>query len=95
MGEVGKGTQRRNTNRTTTTDPTGEIAVKKSGCISLRCALWRGVPMVGLGLFDQKGTLAVAMPIVTAFKFCVGHIKNGLLNGHDNRQKLSFGFFFD
>ena len=36
--------------------------------------------MAGLGLFDQKSALAVAMPIVTAFKFCIGHRKNGLLN---------------
>jgi hypothetical protein len=34
----------------------------------------------GLGLFEQKSPLIVAMPIVTAFKFCIGHRKNGLLN---------------
>ena len=37
-------------------------------------------PMAGLGIFYQKGTLAVTMPIATAFKFCIGHRKNGLLN---------------
>jgi hypothetical protein len=36
--------------------------------------------MAGLGLFDQKSAIAVAMPIVTAFKLCIGHRKNGLLN---------------
>jgi hypothetical protein len=36
--------------------------------------------MAGLGLFDQKNSLAVAMIIVTTFKFCIGHRKNGLLN---------------
>jgi hypothetical protein len=36
--------------------------------------------MAGLGLFDQKSAIAVTMPIVTAFKFCIGHRKNGLLN---------------
>jgi hypothetical protein len=38
------------------------------------------VYMAGLGLFDQKSAIAVTMPIVTAFKFCIGHRKNGLLN---------------
>jgi hypothetical protein len=36
--------------------------------------------MAGLGLFDQKSALTATMPIATAFKFCVGHRKNGLLN---------------
>jgi hypothetical protein len=37
--------------------------------------------MAELGLlFDQKSVIAVTMPIVTAFKFCIGHRKNGLLN---------------
>ena len=36
--------------------------------------------MAGLGLFDQKSAIAVTMSIVTAFKFCIGHRKNGLLN---------------
>jgi hypothetical protein len=31
--------------------------------------------MAGLGLFDQKSGIAVTMPIVTAFKFCIGHRK--------------------
>jgi hypothetical protein len=33
--------------------------------------------MAGLGLFDQKIALAVTMPIVTAFKLCIGHRKMG------------------
>jgi hypothetical protein len=33
-----------------------------------------------LGLFDQKSALTVTMPIVTAFKFCIEHRKNGPLN---------------
>ena len=36
--------------------------------------VWMAV-MAGLGLFDQKNAIAVTMPIVTAFKFCVRHIK--------------------
>jgi hypothetical protein len=36
--------------------------------------------MAGLGLFDQKSALAVTMPVVTAFKFCIGHRINGLLD---------------
>jgi hypothetical protein len=36
--------------------------------------------MAGLAMFDQKNVIAVTMPIVTAFKFCIGHRKNGLLN---------------
>jgi hypothetical protein len=36
--------------------------------------------MAGLGLFDQKSAIAVTMPIFTAFKFCIRHRKNGLLN---------------
>jgi hypothetical protein len=27
--------------------------------------------VAGLGLFYQKGTIAMAMPAVTAFKFCI------------------------
>jgi hypothetical protein len=38
------------------------------------------VNMAGLGLFGQKSTIAVTMPIFTAFNFCIGHTKNGLLN---------------
>jgi hypothetical protein len=41
---------------------------------------WSKTSMAGLGLFDQKSAIAVTMPIVTAFKFCIGHRKNGLLN---------------
>jgi hypothetical protein len=36
--------------------------------------------MAGLGLFDQKSAIAVTTPIATAFKFCIRHRKNGLLN---------------
>ena len=36
--------------------------------------------MAGLGSFDKKSTPAVTIPIATAFKFCIGHRKNGLLN---------------
>jgi hypothetical protein len=36
--------------------------------------------MAGLGLFGQKSVIAVTMPISTAFKFCIGHRKSGLLN---------------
>jgi hypothetical protein len=42
--------------------------------------LWLTPRVAGLGLFDQKSVIAVTMPIVTAFKFCIGHRKNGLLN---------------
>jgi hypothetical protein len=31
--------------------------------------------MAGLGLFGQKSVIAETMPIVTAFKFCIGHRK--------------------
>jgi hypothetical protein len=44
-----------------------------------------------LGLFDQKSTIAVTMPIVTAFKFCIGHRKMG--SWIVNQQKLIFGVF--
>jgi hypothetical protein len=43
-------------------------------------AIQAPLPMAGLGLFDQKSALTVTMPIATAFKFCIGHRKNGLLN---------------
>jgi hypothetical protein len=44
--------------------------------------------MAGLGLFDQKSALAVTMPVVTAFKFCIGHRKNGLLNRESTGVKF-------
>jgi hypothetical protein len=47
--------------------------------------------MAGLGLFDQKSALTVAMFTVTAFKFCIGHRKMG--SWVVNRQKSSFGVF--
>jgi hypothetical protein len=46
--------------------------------------------MAGLGLFDQKSALAVTMPIVTAFKFCIGHRKNGLLNRYPTEVLTRF-----
>jgi hypothetical protein len=49
--------------------------------------------MAGLGLFGQKSVIAETMPIVTAFKFCIGHRKNGLLNRYHNREKFIFGVF--
>jgi hypothetical protein len=36
--------------------------------------------MAGLGLFYQKSALTVTIPIATAFKFCIEHRKNGLLD---------------
>jgi hypothetical protein len=36
--------------------------------------------MAGLGLFDQKSAITATMPIATAFKLCIRHRKNGLLN---------------
>jgi hypothetical protein len=33
--------------------------------------------MTGLGLFDPKSVLAVAMPIAAAFKFCIRYRKGG------------------
>jgi hypothetical protein len=47
-----------------------------------RLAGTRSTGMAGLGMFYQKSAIAVTMPIVTAFKFCIciGHRKNELLN---------------
>jgi hypothetical protein len=36
--------------------------------------------MAGLAMFDQKNSIEATTPIVTAFKFCIRHRKNGLLN---------------
>jgi hypothetical protein len=36
--------------------------------------------MAGLAMFDQKKLIEAITPIVTAFKFCIRHRKNGLLN---------------
>jgi hypothetical protein len=36
--------------------------------------------MAGLAMFDQKKVIAVTIIIVTAFKICISHRKNGLLN---------------
>jgi hypothetical protein len=36
--------------------------------------------MAGLAMFDQKYAIAVTIIIVTAFKICISHRKNGLLN---------------
>jgi hypothetical protein len=49
---------------------------------------WMLGPMAGLGLLDQKSALAVTMPIVTAFKFCIGHRKNGHLNRKPTEVKF-------
>jgi hypothetical protein len=38
------------------------------------------VAMAGLAMFDQKNVIAVTIIIVTAFKICVSHRKNGLVN---------------
>jgi hypothetical protein len=36
--------------------------------------------MAGLRMNDQKNAIAVTMIIVTAFKICISHRKNGFLN---------------
>ena len=36
--------------------------------------------MAGLAMLDQKNVIAVTIIIVTAFKICISHRKNGLLN---------------
>ena len=36
--------------------------------------------MAGLAMFDQKNVIAATIIIVTAFKICISHRKNGLLN---------------
>jgi hypothetical protein len=36
--------------------------------------------MAGLRVHDQKNAIAVTMIIVTAFKICISHRKNGFLN---------------
>jgi hypothetical protein len=41
---------------------------------------------VGLTLFDKKSTLAVTMPIATAFKLCVGHRKKWAPESLTNRS---------
>ena len=41
--------------------------------IAVRC-------MAGLAMLDQKNVIAVTIIIVTAFKICISHRKNGLLN---------------
>jgi hypothetical protein len=58
----------------------------------MRCGTGAAVCcMAGLGFFDQKSVIAVTMPIVTAFKLCIGHRKMG--PWIVSRQKLSFGVF--
>jgi hypothetical protein len=49
-------------------------------CNNVQVCARRGAHMAGLGLFYQKSALAVTIPVATAFKFCIGHRKNGLLN---------------
>jgi hypothetical protein len=41
--------------------------------------------MAGLAIIDQNNSIEATTPIVTAFKFCIRHRKNGLLN------RLPFG----
>ena len=36
--------------------------------------------MAGLVIIDQKNSIKATTPVVTAFKFCIRHRKNGLLN---------------
>jgi hypothetical protein len=47
--------------------------------------------MAGLRINDQKNVIAVTMIIVTAFKICISHRKNGFLN-RPNTQ-VSFPIF--
>jgi hypothetical protein len=47
--------------------------------------------MSGLGLSDQKMPHTATTPIATAFKICIGHRKNGLLNRLS--EKVSFSIF--
>jgi hypothetical protein len=47
--------------------------------------------MAGLRINDQKNAIAVTMIIVTAFKICISHRKNGLLNRLPTR--VSFSIF--
>jgi hypothetical protein len=36
--------------------------------------------MAGLAIIDQKNPIEATTPVVTAFKFCIRHRKNRLLN---------------
>jgi hypothetical protein len=47
--------------------------------------------MAGLRINDQKNAIAVTIIIVTAFKICISHRKNGLLNRLPTR--VSFSIF--
>jgi hypothetical protein len=47
--------------------------------------------MAGLRINDQKNEIAITMTIVTAFKICISHRKNGLLNRLPT--KVSFSVF--
>jgi hypothetical protein len=47
--------------------------------------------MAGLGTDDQKSAAHATMPIATAFKTCISHRKNGLLNRLP--AKVSFSIF--
>jgi hypothetical protein len=54
----------------------------------------RAYGWAGLGLFDQKNSLAVTTPIATAFKFCIGHRKKWAPESLTDRSwKLDFGVF--
>jgi hypothetical protein len=73
----------------------GTVALVLSGLLSLwnsvvHCAVsivfasttadTRVPVMAGTGLSGQKSVIAVAMPIATAFNFCIRHRKIGLLD---------------
>jgi hypothetical protein len=47
--------------------------------------------MAGLRINDQKNAITVTVIIVTAFKICISHRKNGLLNRLPT--KVSFSIF--
>jgi hypothetical protein len=47
--------------------------------------------MAGLRMNDQKNAIAATMIIVTTFKICISHRKNGLLNRLPT--KVSFSIF--
>jgi hypothetical protein len=53
--------------------------------------MFPNAPMAGLRTNDQKNAIAVTMTIVTAFKICISHRKNGLLNRLP--AKVSFSIF--
>jgi hypothetical protein len=60
-----------------------------------RCLAASLVHVAGLGLFDQKSAIAVAMLIAAAaaFKFCIRHRKKRAPGWFVSRWKLGFGIF--